>query len=322
MPKPDALNRDFPQVLKESYDPAIERIRVDALITDGVDALIVNPDGSINVTVPAGSIVTSPNLHDGFGNPISSSADGSNRVLHTETPDAVSSTVTLGALNDMVTIPVQGLTSVGFQINPGTLIGSIKAQSSVDGGSTWVDVPFYEVSSSSVSSQINFGSPNTLKILSIVPVGGSSDIRVLVNSYTSGSATALLRASSITGTAPVILPAAGSALGVVESGTVDTAYNEVTSVATGVLTTVVTYSAVQNTRLKVCEFSGTNIATYTILVNGTPINKKNTYYGILDGKFDFSKGYNLISGDLVTVTAIHNRPDPGDFNAFILVLKD
>lgn len=44
-----APNKDFPQVLKESYDPAQERIRVDASISDGVDTLIVNSDGSINV---------------------------------------------------------------------------------------------------------------------------------------------------------------------------------------------------------------------------------------------------------------------------------
>ena len=43
--------KDFPQTLKESYDPALERLRVDAIINDGVDALIINPDGSLNVNV-------------------------------------------------------------------------------------------------------------------------------------------------------------------------------------------------------------------------------------------------------------------------------
>lgn len=47
--QPDAKNKDFAQTLKESYDPALERLRVDALINDGVDALVINPDGSINV---------------------------------------------------------------------------------------------------------------------------------------------------------------------------------------------------------------------------------------------------------------------------------
>lgn len=55
MPKPDALNKDFAQTLKESYDPALERLRVDALITDGIDAMVINGDGSINVNVVSGN---------------------------------------------------------------------------------------------------------------------------------------------------------------------------------------------------------------------------------------------------------------------------
>lgn len=51
MPIEGARDKDFPQVLKESYDPNQERIRVDALINDGQDALVINPDGSINVNV-------------------------------------------------------------------------------------------------------------------------------------------------------------------------------------------------------------------------------------------------------------------------------
>ncbi len=51
MPKPDSQNKDQAQVLKESYDPSLERIRVDALVTDGMDALVINNDGSINVNV-------------------------------------------------------------------------------------------------------------------------------------------------------------------------------------------------------------------------------------------------------------------------------
>lgn len=44
-------DKDYTQGIKESYDPAIERIRVDALINDGVDALVINPNGSINSVI-------------------------------------------------------------------------------------------------------------------------------------------------------------------------------------------------------------------------------------------------------------------------------
>jgi hypothetical protein len=47
----DNKDYDFPQVLKESFDPDEKRLRVDAIINDGVDALIINPDGSINADV-------------------------------------------------------------------------------------------------------------------------------------------------------------------------------------------------------------------------------------------------------------------------------
>lgn len=58
---PDAMNRDFPQVLKESYDPEENAIKVLATITDGVDAVVVNPDGSINVDATVkNSLVTVP----------------------------------------------------------------------------------------------------------------------------------------------------------------------------------------------------------------------------------------------------------------------
>jgi len=113
-----------------------------------------------------------------------------------------------------------------------------------------------------------------------------------------------------------------STVGTIESGIVDIAYNEVLSVASASLTTISTYTAIQTSRLKIVEVSGTNIAEYTIEVNGTPIHKKRTYFGYLDNKFEFSKGYNLANTDVVTVKALHNQASVGDFSAFILVLKD
>jgi hypothetical protein len=52
---PGHENKDYTQTLKESYDPDLNRLRVEALVTDGVDALLVNGDGSINVNIVSGS---------------------------------------------------------------------------------------------------------------------------------------------------------------------------------------------------------------------------------------------------------------------------
>ena len=123
---------------------------------------------------------------------------------------------------------------------------------------------------------------------------------------------------------PVVLATGQSSasIGTVESGTVETSFNEILSVASGAETQVVFYTAVTSTRLKTAEVTGTNIATYTVYVNGSPIHKKRTYFGNLDNNFQFSKGYQLEDGDVVTITTLHNQSSPGDFSGFILVLKD
>lgn len=109
---------------------------------------------------------------------------------------------------------------------------------------------------------------------------------------------------------------------VIETGTVATVYNEVLSIASATLTTIVSYTAVQPSRLKVVEVSGTNIAEFTVYVNGSPIHKKRTYYGYLDSSFQFSKGYALVASDVVQVKVLHYQSTVGDFSAFALLLKD
>ena len=105
-------------------------------------------------------------------------------------------------------------------------------------------------------------------------------------------------------------------------------YNEVTSIANSVSTSIVTYTVpVSKTAdLKRVNVSGTNVAEYSVLVNATRIDKKRTYFGGgLNEVFDFSSfndnGYGLIAGDQVIVKVIHSRPSLGDFNAGIQVVE-
>lgn len=149
--------------------------------------------------------------------------------------------------------------------------------------------------------------------------------------YDSNAAAITLGQKTKAQSIPVVFPSdqtisttipANSTFGVLESGTVDTAFAEAFTVGNSILTTVTSYSAVQPTRLKMVEVSGTNIATYTVNVNGTPIHKKRTFFGNLDNNFQFSKGFAVDSGDVITIKVLHNQSDPGDFSAFILVLKD
>lgn len=110
-------------------------------------------------------------------------------------------------------------------------------------------------------------------------------------------------------------------------GTLKTVYNEVTSVATSVLTTVQTYTAPVGftTYLQKIEVSGTNIAQYTIEINAVVQDKKRTYFGdTLNEKFVFTEtgtGLKINVGDVVTVKVIHLRPMVGDFNSRIQVIE-
>jgi hypothetical protein len=107
------------------------------------------------------------------------------------------------------------------------------------------------------------------------------------------------------------------------SGSYKYAYNEVTSVATSALTTVVSYTAAADGKLKKISGSGTNIGTYSVLVNGVLKDKRRSMFGgDLNVDFNFDEGFPILSGDIVALKVIHERPYVGDFNGNIQVLED
>lgn len=99
-------------------------------------------------------------------------------------------------------------------------------------------------------------------------------------------------------------------------------YNEVTSVATSVITTVITYTVPGATTaaLQTIDVSGTNIAQFQVEVNTVVIDKKRTYFsGPFNEVFDFKGSIPLVAGDVVRVRVLHTRPFVGDFNARLTV---
>jgi hypothetical protein len=104
-------------------------------------------------------------------------------------------------------------------------------------------------------------------------------------------------------------------------------YNEVTSVATSVLTTITTYTAPagKTTYIQKAEVSGTNIAEFTLEINGSVIDKKRTYFGnSLNTEFTFADdniGLLVSVGDIVRTRVIHSRPVVGNFNSRIQVIE-
>ena len=106
---------------------------------------------------------------------------------------------------------------------------------------------------------------------------------------------------------------------VTSGGLTGLTYSEANSVASGVPTTVCTFTAMSAIKLKSVQAAGTNIATYYVKLNGFTIAKSYTNFGgPMDVNFDFKGGEELVISDVVTLEVLHNRPSTGDFNATIV----
>lgn len=102
-----------------------------------------------------------------------------------------------------------------------------------------------------------------------------------------------------------------------------TVYNEIVGISAGVSTIVSQVTLTQDVLLQKIDFSGTNIAEYQLVIDGTTEDKKRTYFGnSLNDTFDFDQGLSLLNGQVVTVYVIHNRPTVGDFNTRMQFLED
>lgn len=110
------------------------------------------------------------------------------------------------------------------------------------------------------------------------------------------------------------------------SGSVVNTYNEITSIAASTTTSLVTYTVPVNTTaiLSRIQVSGSNIATYEVLVDAAKQAKKRTYFGgSLNEVFEFGNigGLSLTAGQVVLVRVTHSRPMVGDFEGRIQVTE-
>lgn len=110
------------------------------------------------------------------------------------------------------------------------------------------------------------------------------------------------------------------------SAKVKFAYNEVTSVAMGVPTTIVTYVAAVGkiTYLQLLHLAGTNKGTFEVKINGVVVDKSYTYYLTFETSFDFAgsaQGFLLDEGDIVSCVVTHSSLDVADFSGRIQVVE-
>jgi hypothetical protein len=111
--------------------------------------------------------------------------------------DRITATTALGALNAAVSIPLWGMPGAAWQIAAGTLIGTLVAELSFDGGTNWYSTYFDDPTTGNKTSTIVFASSNTLTARTIVGAGGASHARVRVSAYTSGTAGSVMRSSFV-----------------------------------------------------------------------------------------------------------------------------
>jgi len=191
----------------------------------------------------------------------------------------------------------------------GTWVATLVAEGSND-GATWFQVPVLLINNLTSLPQINITTNGLYK----VPLQ-FNNFRLRVSAFTSGTVSANARISALD--SENLNPSQ-----TVELGTITNTYNEVLSIASGVLTTIASFTASQTTRLKQVDVSGENVAIYEVLVNGNIVSKKRTYFGTsLDHSFFFDKGITFLTGQQVLVRVIHNRPTTANFNANLILLE-
>jgi hypothetical protein len=113
----------------------------------------------------------------------------------------VTATGTLNALNAAGTITTSGLNAVGMQLASGTFKGTLVAEISMDGGTTWAGSYFVDPATSNVTTSfVTSATNNPATTRSIILPGGASMARVRVSAFTSGTASVTLRADTSTQT--------------------------------------------------------------------------------------------------------------------------
>lgn len=96
---------------------------------------------------------------------------------------------------------------------------------------------------------------------------------------------------------------------------------EISAVASGVETTILTIVASGNYRVQKVEVSGDNFALFRVKINGTTVSNKRSWYSDFNQTFsyeDFTNGLLLTVGQVLTVTVLHNRPFLGNFEATVM----
>lgn len=105
-------------------------------------------------------------------------------------------------------------------------------------------------------------------------------------------------------------------------------FDSISSVSSGIETIILTYTVPVGYKAYIhyVEAGGTNVAQYTIYRNGNPMAKKWSIYTQLNVDCNFSspttKGIEFLSGEVITISVLHNRTSLGDFSARLQMTEE
>jgi hypothetical protein len=363
---------DADQVLRRAYDEPNNRLRVDAQVTatigtinvvidaasgdnikisDGVDTLDINPDGSINVKTTINHTTSSTRLGDGT-NLITSTAAGLKQGLDVNVINQTNGSTIITDGTDNLNVNPDGSINVIItggsttSINYTSIYNFNEINSVTSNSLTLLQTYTVPVGKKGYLQRVDFSGENIAKY--IIKLNGSTlDIkRTYFGNQLNGEFNFIdsndlgmnLNAGDVIETyvihtrpSLISFEARIQVLLYVPPGSsVNTLniYNEQSAITSGILTTLASYTTPISTNKKLQKIicSGDNVSKYLVYVNGSVIDLNRTYFGgSLNVDFDFTSandlGYGLSTGDLIEVKVIHNRLTVSDYNARIQILE-
>lgn len=135
-------------------------------------------------------VAAAPTYIDTAANALTLTTTGSLRVETATEPILMSGT--LNALNTTVSTACSSEGSVGFSLAAGSLVGTLVAEVSWDGGTSW-ELTHFVHPTQGIDSALVFTLANSAQNRTIRIPGGATNARVRVSAFTSGTASAGLR---------------------------------------------------------------------------------------------------------------------------------
>ena len=127
-------------------------------------------------------------------------------------PDTVGSSTALNAGNAAASVATNAQQGSGMFLAAGTLAGTVVPEVSYDGGTTWATSSFYDPNARTFSQSLVLTNPNAATSLTVLVPGGATNARARVSSYTSGTATATMRATLAREIIPATQPISAASL--------------------------------------------------------------------------------------------------------------